>query len=894
MNRPSEIPSESPQKSETVRRAQSFLRGDPGTLSELIALAEQLKREREFGLARRIFSRARRDPELRINRSLTRTLAQQHALCMSRDPDLPASQRFDRALEILDEEDPLDATLDQETLGIAGGICKRKWEFDGQKSHLDRALVYYLRGYNVGVVSDNGYTGINAAYILDLLAAQEPRELQAISQGNDAITTRREQARRIRDDVCNTLLEVISNPEKKSWENEWWFVVTIAEAYFGQQKYLKAANWLEKARSIRGVSEWEYESTARQLASIARLQAESGDSGSLDQLAGSHAWEVLSFFLQDNLAGVRTAFVGKVGLALSGGGFRASLFHIGVLAKLAELDLLRHVEVLSCVSGGSIIGAHYYLEARRLLQEKPDKEITREDYIDIVRRIEKDFLEGVETNIRTRVLAEFWTNLKLILLPNYSRTLRVGELLEENIFSRVKDREGSEPRRLRDLRIQPPGEVTNFAPKFQNWRRRAKVPILVINATTLNTGHNWQFTSSWMGEPPSSIETEIDGNYRFRRMYYDEAPAWHRDIRLGHAVAASACVPGLFEPLALTNLYPEKTVRLVDGGVHDNQGTATLIEQECAVMIVSDASGQMRTQDDANNSFWSVPLRSNSILQARVRVAQFHELDARRRSALLRGLVFVHLKKDLDEDPINWIDCADPVESSDEAQPLELRGPATRYRILKRVQTLLAGIRTDLDSFAEGEAYALMTSGYRMIEAEFARLSEQTLTADSATGWRFLGIEGPMQRDEGADPHYKLWRLLETARHRGFKIWRLSPLEPALMLMAIIGFVVLAAFAIYRQLSEVAPLYSIALTVLGIFLIGVFLVLLIVRAISYRKTVGQLFPNFVLGTVGWPIARLHLHLFDKFYLRWGRLTNFQTTNLEQPSSSEAAAEAIST
>ena len=42
---------------------------------------------------------------------------------------------------------------------------------------------------------------------------------------------------------------------------------------------------------------------------------------------------------------------GKVGLALSGGGFRASLFHIGVLAKLAELDVLRHVEVLSCVKG---------------------------------------------------------------------------------------------------------------------------------------------------------------------------------------------------------------------------------------------------------------------------------------------------------------------------------------------------------------------------------------------------------------------------------------------------------------------------------------------------------------------------------------------------------------
>ncbi len=43
----------------------------------------------------------------------------------------------------------------------------------------------------------------------------------------------------------------------------------------------------------------------------------------------------------------------KTGLALSGGGLRASLFHIGVLGRLAELDLLRHVDVISTVSGGS-------------------------------------------------------------------------------------------------------------------------------------------------------------------------------------------------------------------------------------------------------------------------------------------------------------------------------------------------------------------------------------------------------------------------------------------------------------------------------------------------------------------------------------------------------------
>ena len=80
-----------------------------------------------------------------------------------------------------------------------------------------------------------------------------------------------------------------------------------------------------------------------------------------------------------------------------------SLFHIGVLARLAELDVLRHVEVLSCVSGGSIIGAYYYLEIRKLFREKAPKQISRQDYIDIIERVAREFLVGVQTNVRTRM-----------------------------------------------------------------------------------------------------------------------------------------------------------------------------------------------------------------------------------------------------------------------------------------------------------------------------------------------------------------------------------------------------------------------------------------------------------------------------------------------------------
>ncbi len=47
----------------------------------------------------------------------------------------------------------------------------------------------------------------------------------------------------------------------------------------------------------------------------------------------------------------------RVGLALSGGGFRAAAFHLGVFRRLRELDLLWKLDLLTCVSGGSIAGA---------------------------------------------------------------------------------------------------------------------------------------------------------------------------------------------------------------------------------------------------------------------------------------------------------------------------------------------------------------------------------------------------------------------------------------------------------------------------------------------------------------------------------------------------------
>src|SRR5215213_8145670 len=51
----------------------------------------------------------------------------------------------------------------------------------------------------------------------------------------------------------------------------------------------------------------------------------------------------------------------KIGLALSGGGFRATLYHLGLVRFLRDADLLRQVTHITSVSGGSIMAAHLVL-----------------------------------------------------------------------------------------------------------------------------------------------------------------------------------------------------------------------------------------------------------------------------------------------------------------------------------------------------------------------------------------------------------------------------------------------------------------------------------------------------------------------------------------------------
>lgn len=855
-------------KTALVQLAKEILRGRQSPPRECLSLALELKKERTFGYARRVLKLALRnlknlpadsDPKLRLK------LTQQLALCTFKDPDLVLELRLDQALNILCEVDNLETTFDADTLGLAGAINKRKWEVDGQLRHLVRAYHYHRRGYEQGIANDFGYNAINTAFLLDLLAFWDEQEAEHAGGKSYASEQRREESRKIRTEIIRELPPLLDKEGYEWLKNEWWFYSTIGEAYFGLQEYQKAVDWLVHRRpGDLNVPEWEYESTARQLAWLARLQCDVEIED--PAFTETEAWRVLQEFLGDNARAVRSAFLGKIGLALSGGGFRASLFHIGVLARLAELDVLRHVEVLSCVSGGAIIGMHYYLELRRLLQSKPDREITRDDYVDIVKRIQRDFLAGIQRNVRSHVTGSLLTNVRMLYERNYSRTLRAGELFERFIYSRVADGEGKAPRWLNELSIKPAGEKDYFMPQYDNWRRAAKVPVVIINTTTLNTGHNWQFTTSWMGESPAGIAPDVDSNERLRRMYYADAPYAYTRMRLGYAVAASASVPGLFEPLALPGLYPDRVVQLIDGGFRDGQGTLALLEQDCNVVLASDGTAHVQSRRGPAADFLVTFLRAFGVLVSSLREAKFYELKARRMSARLRGLMYVHLKKDLDIKTIDWIGSTDPAENADSNRsPRDL----TSYGISKSVQKLLAEVRADFDCYTDVEAYALMTSGYRMTEREFADSIKGVPTNDDVrVDWEFLQIE-PVMNAETGPAHQELLRLLRVGQDLWFKAIKVSPflrVASAIVALALVVAVVLGIVwnPITYGTETLGALMKVVLVLIALFIVEVIFSFALLKRnpIDHVLNVGKLIFDF-------PAALFRLLITDRVFLASG-------------------------
>lgn len=577
----------------------------------------------------------------------------------------------------------------------------------------------------------------------------------------------------------------------------------------------------------------------------------------------------------------------KLGLALSGGGFRASLFHIGVLAQLADMGLLRRVEAISTVSGGSIIGALYYLYLRALLERKSDEDISDGDYQQFVAELLAHFLRVVQLNLRMRTFQRFSKNLKMFQ-PSYSRSDHMGELLDQYLYRPAFGGAQKRMVEMREIKVTPLKNgkpQTAFKPKTDNAGRLAKVPIILINTTDLNSGHNWRFEASRMGEHDrrGPNEMEVDRNMRLLRPpSYEDVVKKQQNIELGLAVGASAAVPGLFPPLAISDLYQGIRVALVDGGVHDNQGVQALIDREvaCTHFVVSDASGPLQDEAEPQTGPIAVSARANDAQFDRVREEQLLALM----STHGQRVAYMHLRKGLTARTVTWnLPDGKPAAPESVEQPVPPTSAA--FGIDEEVQDRLSRIRTDLDSFSDIEAYSLMLDGYNMSRLEFKALRD-TMSADDvpqakrvrdAKDWAFLSI-APWAGNRAQKNHSAYLERLQVGAHRFFKAFRLSTALAlagiAALALALAGAYILLKEQIHWVLDQ--PLWTLLLVLAGAVLVRfapklwkAFDVLRLLR--KPAELVTRFVGMFVVAALGALTVRIHLLTVDRLFLWMGRV-----------------------
>jgi predicted acylesterase/phospholipase RssA len=243
--------------------------------------------------------------------------------------------------------------------------------------------------------------------------------------------------------------------------------------------------------------------------------------------------------------------LGGIGLALSGGGYRAAGFHLGVLRLLDGVGLLGDVVALSTVSGGTLFGAAW---VRSLLDR--------------------------------RSFAEFDAGFSAFL----KRTNVVRQALDGLESHRPHGRPSS-PSLIRSA------AAVYAAPEFLGDRLLGEVldsPTLpleevIFNSTEFHTGVDFRFRRS--ANPAALVG---NGNFPLPREVAGR-------VRLADVAAASSCFPSAFEPFVFPQQFrwpddfplprvqaalAESATRpgmwngglpLMDGGIYDNQGIGSLL-----------------------------------------------------------------------------------------------------------------------------------------------------------------------------------------------------------------------------------------------------------------------------------------------------------------------------
>ena len=364
----------------------------------------------------------------------------------------------------------------------------------------------------------------------------------------------------------------------------------------------------------------------------------------------------------------------RIGLCLSGGGFRASFFHLGTLRYLEEAGIMEKVEVVSTVSGGSIIGAYYLVQMERKLRARRNL-----DRLEACDEIIREFTGQVQKNLRMKALVFYpvfhpiLTILKLLRLRHLGDTM--AKEFERCFFS---------PRlRMGDLPVQS--------------RNGLRGPRALINTTSLVTGFRVVFSR----ESDSGLKAQIEKSDP-------------NDIPLARVVGASASVPGVFKPLQIGGDV------LADGGIVDNQGLESLFDyfemsdEEINLLprayrqnpefksstapisfIISDGAGQFSVKTVKKTTRSGSASRSMAILQAANRRKILKLLLNCHKSQSLAVFAFTHLALNLKGSVADGV--------NEDRLPSELIVPT-------------AEIRTDLDEFSLIERDALIYHGYTLMK----------------------------------------------------------------------------------------------------------------------------------------------------------------------------------
>jgi NTE family protein len=228
-----------------------------------------------------------------------------------------------------------------------------------------------------------------------------------------------------------------------------------------------------------------------------------------------------------------------VAVALSGGGFRATLAGLGVLRFLADAGLLGNVRYVSSVSGGSIANGVFATAYPKLAADGFSAyAFDRLVLAPVVDRVTGGSLSSVLVRGMWRILG-----------PT-SRTSLLADALDAWFF------EGALLHEL-DPRCR-----------------------FIVNAANLTTGARFGF------------EREVLGDY-----VTGTIPSGGVGLRVADAVAASAAVPGIFSAYTPPGRFPcadGSAPKLVDGGAYDNMGLEPLDDLPRAVLVALNAGGIFR------------------------------------------------------------------------------------------------------------------------------------------------------------------------------------------------------------------------------------------------------------------------------------------------------------